>query len=506
MKPSYRYEHMLRKIGLIVFGALFILGACRQEENIVTASAELRFSTDTVFLDTVFETIGSSTYELKVYNDSKESISIPQIRLADPASPYRLNINGTATNSLNNVEILPEDSIYIFVEVNAGEVNNAPDLLVEDQIIFDLAGLSQAVQLVSLAKQAIFHFPNRFIVLGSGPGAVVIPYSIINCNETWDASLPHVVYGYAVIDSGCTLNIDPGVDVHFHENSGLWVFNEAQLNIAANANPGIGDSVTFSSDRLEPFYEEVPGQWGGVLGGLYIGQGAKANINNLVLKNAVNGLRADSAIYSDQLRIRNSYILNSSRTAFYAGYSNVDAQNLVVANQGLYGLYAFGGNYEFRHCTFANFWNQSTRQESCVLLTNFLEFQDADGTIQRIARDLEKAYFGNCIIDGNNAQELTLAPDPNALFNFSFNEVMLKLDNDVEDRGFDITDPGFNTIYVNLVSSFKNRSNNDFQLDSLSQLVDQGNTNDGFVVPTDILGKVRNFNGLPDLGAFERQF
>lgn len=178
----------------------------------------------------------------------------------------------------------------------------------------------------------------------------------------------------------------------------------------------------------------------------------------------------------------------------------------MVANQGLYGLYAFGGNYEFRHCTFANFWNQSTRQESCVLLTNFLEFQDADGTIQRIARDLEKAYFGNCIIDGNNAQELTLAPDPNALFNFSFNEVMLKLDNDVEDRGFDITDPGFNTIYVNLVSSFKNRSNNDFQLDSLSQLVDQGNTNDGFVVPTDILGKVRNFNGLPDLGAFERQF
>ena len=83
---------------------------------------------------------------------------------------------------------------------------------------------------------------------------------------------------------------------------------------------------------------------------------------------------------------------------------------------------------------------------------------------------------------------------------------MLKLDNDLEDRGFSITDPGFNTVFVNLVSDFKNREANNYQLDSLSQLVDQGNTNDGFVVPTDILGKIRNFNGLPDLGAYERQF
>lgn len=497
---------MLKKFSLIALLGLIILGACRREENIVVASNDLRFSTDTVFLDTVFETIGSSTYELKVYNDGKESISIPQIRLADPASPYRLNINGTATKQLANVEILPEDSIYIFIEVNAGDLSAVPEMLVEDQLIFDLQGRSQEVQLVTLAKQAIFHFPDRFIVLGSGPGAVVIPYSIIDCNTNWDGSLPHVVYGYAVVDSGCTLNLDPGLDVHFHENSGLWVFNDGQLNIAANESPGRGDSVTFSSDRLEPFYEDVPGQWGGVLGGLYIGQGARANINNLVLKNAVNGLRADSAVYTDQLQITNSYILNSSRTAFYAGYSNVKAYNLIIANQGLYGFYAFGGNYEFRQCSFLNYWNQSTRQESCVLLTNFLEFQDANGSIQKIARDLENAYFGNCVIDGNNSQELGLAEDPAALMNFSFNNVMMKLDNDPEERGFSITDPGFNTVYVNLVSDFVDRNSNNYQLDSLSQLIDQGNTTDGFLVPTDILGKIRNFNGLPDLGAFERQY
>lgn len=497
---------MLRKLSLIAFFFALVLGACRQEENIVVAQSELRFSTDTVYLDTVFESIGSSTYELKVYNDSKSSISIPKIRLADPASPYRLNINGSPANSLSNVEILPEDSIYIFIEVNAGELNNVGEMLVEDQLIFELQSSSQEVQLVSLAKEAIFHFPNKFLVIGSGPSATVIPYSIINCDESWDGVLPHVIYGYAVVDSGCSLTIMPGTDVHFHENSGLWVFNEGELSIAEGALPGQGDSVTFSSDRLEPFYEEVPGQWGGVLGGLYIGQGGRAKINNLVLKNAVNGLRTDSAIYSDQLEISNSYILNSSRTGFYAGYSNVNAQNLIIANQGLYGFYAFGGNYEFRHCSFVNYWSESTRQEASVFLTNFLEFQDADGAIQRISRDLEKAYFGNCVIDGNNEQELTLAKDENASFAFSFNNVMLKLDNDPEERGFSINDPGFNSVFINLVSDFKDRNNNLYQLDSLSQIVDQGNTNDGFVVPTDIIGKVRNFNGLPDLGAYERQF
>ncbi len=496
---------MLRKIFFLGLLLSVILGACRKEENIVVATAELRFSTDTVFLDTVFETIGSSTYQLKVYNDGNEIISIPNIRLANSNSPYRLNINGTATNYLRNVEILPEDSIYIFVEINAGDINNSTEMVVSDQILFELGNSSQTVELVTLAKQAIFHFPTNFIVLGQGDGATVIPYSIINCNSTWDNTVPHVVYGYAVVDSGCTLTIDPGTDVHFHENSGLWVFNEGELLIAPGANPGQGDSVTFSSDRLEPFYEDLPGQWGGVLGGLYIGQSAKADINNLVLKNAVNGLRTDSAIYSDQLVIRNSYILNSSRTGFYAGYSSVDAQNLVIANQGLYGFYAFGGNYSFRHCSFLNFWNQGTRQDPTVLLTNFLDFQTENG-LQRISRDLESAYFGNCLIDGNNQQELGLAEDEGASFNFEFNSVGMKLDNDVADRGFDVNEPGFTQVYINEQNLFVNPGQNFYQLDSASQAVDRGNTADGFLVPTDILGKIRNFNGLPDLGAYERQF
>ena len=41
-------------------------------------------------------------------------------------------------------------------------------------------------------------------------------------------------------------------------------------------------------------------------------------------------------------------------------------------------------------------------------------------------------------------------------------------------------------------------------LDTLSPAMDMGNLQDGSLVPLDIQGKLRSFNGLPDLGAYER--
>ena len=38
------------------------------------------------------------------------------------------------------------------------------------------------------------------------------------------------------------------------------------------------DAVVFQGDRLEPSYEWVPGQWGGLLGGVFIQGGAQSTI------------------------------------------------------------------------------------------------------------------------------------------------------------------------------------------------------------------------------------
>jgi hypothetical protein len=487
----------MKNLLLPIFALLLMLtAACHKDPVIKSEGVNLRFSTDTVFLDTVFTTVGSSTYTLKVFNPEDEIVIVDNIRLNDPNSLYRLNINGTASNNLTDVEILPNDSIYIFVEVT-NNLTNPGQIVYEDQIIFNNKGTSQDVKLVTLVWDAEFHYPDRFIAFGS----TLIPYSNIDCNDVWANGEKHVVYGYARIPDGCELQIDPGAEVYFHNNSGLWVSNGGQLKIAENAQAGLSDSVLFTGDRLEPFYEDSPGQWGGVLGGIFIDDGARAIINNTVIKNAVNAIRLDSAQFSDQLVITNTSILNTSRTGMYGGFGSVEAGNLIIANSGLHNLYCFGGNYRFRHCTFANYWSQSTRTTPAVVLTNFLDVQNSNGGTTRFVRSLNNAYFGNCIVFGSNTQELSLLEDETGGFNYQFNNTLFKLNTIVDQRGFDVTDPRFSLPLVNLDPQFVNTNQNNYALDSGSQAIDQGNITDIGPYILDLKGNIRN---TPDLGALER--
>ena len=60
---------------------------------------DLNFSKDTVYLDTIFTNIGSSTYNLKVYNNSQTNILIPKIKLQnldqDPELQNLITLDGT---------------------------------------------------------------------------------------------------------------------------------------------------------------------------------------------------------------------------------------------------------------------------------------------------------------------------------------------------------------------------------------------------------------------------
>src|SRR5690606_27118123 len=90
----------MAKINLRVFFLLAVLivalSGCRNDFEFETAAGnELRFSKDTVYLDTIFTNIGSSTYTLKVYNKSSKDIKIPEIKLnRGEQSGYRLMVDG----------------------------------------------------------------------------------------------------------------------------------------------------------------------------------------------------------------------------------------------------------------------------------------------------------------------------------------------------------------------------------------------------------------------------
>ncbi len=488
---------MKKGLVFLLFAALIANFSCRREQPLAQAGVELKFSADTVFLDTVFSTVGSSTYTLKVFNPTDERVVIDNIRLDSIGSPYRLNIDGVAGNSRDEVEILANDSIYIFIEVTSGIVS-AQQLVVEDAILFTNKGTEQDVTLVTLARDAHFHFPTNYLTSGQQR----IPVSLLDCNETWAADKPHVVYGYALVDSLCRLTILPGAEVHFHNGAGLWVLPGGQL-IADGGDPGFSDSITFQGNRLEPFYEDAAGQWGGALGGIFIQQGGPASIlKNIVIKNATTALRLDSVTEGApvQVELSESYILNNSRTAIYGGFGNLKAENVVVANSGLASFYAFGGSYQFRHCTFANYWDGGTRSQAAVILSNVLDV----GLPQLLVRDLRQARFENCIITGNKSGELAIIKDESGVLDYYVDHAIIKVDENVTDPNFEVTDPvHFNAILKNADPDFRDFEMNRYALDTNSQAVDQGDA--GLGLPTDIRGNLRNV-GQPDLGAFERQF
>ena len=151
---------------LFIFGLVLVASSCRSDFETVASTGDLKFSRDTVYLDTVFKNIGSATYQLKVYNTSKNDISIPTIQLKKGlSSKYRMTVDGMTGNNgkiFDNVTLLAKDSLYIFIETTADITDADPtDFLYTDEIQFDSGSNLQEVALVTLIQDAIFLYPKQ---------------------------------------------------------------------------------------------------------------------------------------------------------------------------------------------------------------------------------------------------------------------------------------------------------------------------------------------------------
>jgi hypothetical protein len=458
------------------------LSSCHKDDFISDdPSIKLSFSTDTVLFDTVFTTIGSSIRPLTVHNTDKNKIRISSIRLAGGASsPYSLNIDGVPATSLNDVEIPGEDSIYIFVRVTVNPNNADNPFIVTDSILFETNGNLQDVDLVSYGQNAYFY-----------------TNMIYQVNDVWDKDKPHVVYGFVIIDSSFSLTINPGTYVYFHKNAVLAVANEASLKVHGTFE----DPVTFQCDRLEEYFDELPGQWGAI----WLTAGSRDNeIDFAVIKNAQIGIRVDTLGNSvnPTLRLSNTMILNMTAYGLQALGSHVVAANCVFANCGESALFlAIGGTYDFRHCTIGNYWNYSSRQSSSLVMTNYYLLIDDQGHItDTVPRDLYQAYFGNCIIYGYEDEEIALIRTQQAAFNYSFDHCLLKSTR--------TGDPLITASIFNEDPLFTDYTVNDYTLDTiLSPAVNAGLMD---IVTTSIINLVKDLNnndrtldGMPDLGAYE---
>ena len=488
---------------LFLIGILVTVCACRSDFDTVSNKGDLVFSQDTIFLDTVFSTIGSSTFQLKVYNKSNQDISIPSIQLGKGlSSKYRMTVDGMSGNQgkqFQDVTLLAKDSLYIFIEttVSASDANPT-DFLYTDQIQFGGGAKLQKVELVTLVKDAVLLFPQRL----SNGGKETIPlgnktvegFYLDDTELHFTNQKAYVIYGYAGVPSGKTAIFDAGAKVYFHANSGLMIGNTAslQINGRSSSTSQMENEVVFQGDRLQSEYANVPGQWETV----WIDQGATNNtINHLTIKNASIGLLIQNN-NGTSTNIKNTQIYNSAHFGIVAQNGKINAENIVVNSAGEAALSCtYGGNYTFTHCTFNNNWNSSNQM--AVSLSNFKL-----GAVPE-TNALSKASFNNCIIYGAYTNELELSKKTGAAFEYQFNNCLIKMDAKAGATNplYQFTnDPAhYNAILLNQDPKFQSSAKNKLNIDATSAAFAKGNAS--YLIPFDISGTTRTLP--PDLGAYQ---
>ncbi len=481
MKTQLNLLYYILLIGLLAVGVLST--SCRKDDVDSSPDITLSFSTDSVKFDTVFNTVGSATQLLKVYNTRNSFVNISRIRLINDANEsYRINVDGVSGTEFTDVEIGPEDSLFIFIEVTVTPDQDALYPFVEGEIDFQTNGNQQNVKLTAWGWDAIFYTPTVFPTNGL-PDFTVIDTVNQNATVTWTSEKPIVVYGYLVVDSLQTLNIEPGTEVFFHEGAGLWVYRDGNIQAIGTAE----EPIVFQGDRLEPFYEEQPGQWDRI----WINEGSTNNrFTHCTIKNNFIGIQAetlpfsyniDAPISSNTLELNRVNIRNNSIAGLFTRNYRIDATSSLFSAGGQHSLAGTGGGkYEFDQCTFANNWRFGIRQSPAVFLTNLTQV-DAN-TVQ--VRVIESSTFRNCIITGNNLNELGLdfETEGGVSIDLKFRTTLITAEEDVIEPYLNDDNEFFaDSTFVNLDPGFMNFSEGDFRLTENSNAIGRG----------------QNYTGLP---------
>ncbi|MDF3078145.1 MAG: hypothetical protein K0S09_2034 [Sphingobacteriaceae bacterium] len=456
-----------RRFSIFAF-LLLLIYSCRKEDKFTDSpDARLSLSSDSVLFDTVFTSINSTTQQIQVFNYNKNAVRISEIRLAGgSASPFQLNINGTAAISLGSIELRGNDSLNVFIKVMINPTTGNLPFFVKDSITFLTNGNKQTVHLRAV-----------------GQNAHILKDAVISQNTLWDNKIPYLIYNTLRVSSNSTLTIPAGTKAYFHKDSKM------QVDGTLIVNGTLTDSVVFASDRLERIYRDEPGQWTGLH---FTGTSKDNKIIYAVIKNGITGIQCDSlAASSPKLLVANTTIKNM-QVAGFAGYkTNITAFNNVFFNCGQYLLYgAFGGDYNLKQNTFANYSNSFPRR------TPSLFFTDVDPSTSKTA-----ALSGNLvnnIIWGSLAEEIAVEKKGTSV-SLSFQNNFIKTSNASFAQGGNIlnTDPQF----------ISYRDNN-YRLSPSSPALNKGAnlSTDPYYnqyLKTDKAGKTRLFPSEP--GAYEAQ-
>ena len=441
--------------------------SCKKTSFITTPDALLFTSTDTLHFDTVFTGTGSITQSFKIFNLNDQKLLISNIQLAGGNnSSFKINVDGSPGTNFSNIEIAPNDSIYVFVAANINQnVTNLP-FLVQDSLQISYNDNIHWVQLDAYGQNA--HFLRN---------------AIVTKDTSWNSDLPFVILGTLTIDQNKTLTITKGVHVYCHADAKIII--NGSLHISGE-NHG---RVIFSGDRLDDYYTDLPGSWKGIV----FSESSGVNlINYTEIKNAQNALTANgpSNDYTAKLNLNGCIISNALRSGISANHSSINAVNCLIYNCGNNILITSGGHYNFTNCTVAGYSTNFVSHSNPVLTVSNTD--SLNQAFPLSANFVNSIFYGE---EGIVGDEVVVQQTGNTSFTLNFENDLYKGNTPIGDfvNCIQNADP----LFVN-IDAAKNEF--DFHLQSNSPCV---NTGKNISAATDLDENFRDLH--PDIGCYEWQ-
>jgi hypothetical protein len=413
MYMSFRFSSskpfvFILPIFILVIVAMGML-SCKKEK-FLTDGGQVAFSTDTLKFDTVFTTLGSVTRSFKIYNTNNRRIKFDQIRLAGgSSSPFRMNIDGTPTQNISNIELAANDSLYVFVAMTIDPTTGKTPFLIQDAVEVTLNGQVSDVQLEAYGQDA------HYIV------------DSVLTSQTWVNDKPYVIIHSALVDSGEVLTIQKGCRIYMHADSKLYVGGTLYTYGTKT------DSVIFQGDRLDRDYfgyKDYPGEWRGIH---FLSSSKQNNLNFTIIK---NGGLTDAAVYVQPpwvplggpiVEFNHCTIANSAGFGILCFNTNIRANNCLIHTCGQQNVALIeGGEYEFNHCTMATYGGTGINhaQQPTVAVLNYRDISLTDFVGANLT-----AKFTNCIIYGPLDDELFMNKKGTWDYNVSFENCLVKRTN-----------------------------------------------------------------------------
>lgn len=449
-------------IVLSIIGALIAFSACRDDFDFDIANDSLEFSQDTLNLDTIFNHTNSQTYKLTIHNNQNKDVQIPRIYLLKgESSLFKINVDGMPGYEFQNVAIRKKDSIHIFVEIAVGDAPSNPHF--EDEIIFDIPSGNQHITLLSYIEKA------KFYNIGNSDN-----YQLTESN--WDNSYSRVLFGKV---NAQNLNIGPKTKIYFHNQADLLI--HGQLNVEGSVN----NEVIFRTDRMDERSDSLPNTWGKIKI-ISPSNTIQNSINYAIIKGGNVGLELENS----QLKLTNSKILNNEKIGLYGINSTIRAENLVVTNSNLAAVAIEGGDVQFIHSTFSNYFNIGSGAGGAYSL--YLSNVGENNT----SIPLTQANFYNCVLYGR-ASNAVVFEEGNTTFSTNFKNNVIRLDFPDQISGIDATNLLEDPLFVN-----PGFGKNDVRLLIDSPAAGWANPTYSNLVPLDILNQSRT-GSAPTPGAYQ---